>query len=78
MTRTYSTRTEAIQREIVEPIMAGDVESIDEYDVETIAAEVLGDYARGYALQVDEASFWASVERNAHAEIVPVRASKGR
>lgn len=62
MARTYSTRTEAIQREIVEPILAGDVDSIEEYDVDTIADRVLGDYSTGYALRVSETAFWAIVE----------------
>jgi hypothetical protein len=65
MPATYTTRNEAIQREIVEPIMARDVESIDEYDVQAIADAVLGDHAEGYACQVDEQTFWSIVEANA-------------
>jgi hypothetical protein len=61
----YSTKAEAIQREIVEPILAGDVDSIDEYDVTAIAAEVLGDHATGWACRVSVEEFWAVVERHA-------------
>lgn len=65
MKTTYTDRDEAIQREIVEPILAGAVDSIDEYDVEAIARLVIGDYVQGYACQVTEEEFWAIVEANA-------------
>jgi hypothetical protein len=61
--RTYNTRTDAIQREIVEPIGAGDAEPAD-YDIEAIAARVLGDYSQGYACIVDEDQFWRIVGDN--------------
>lgn len=58
---TYSTRTEAVQREIIEPLgnHAGD------HDVEGIAEEVLGGYAEGFACTVDPETFWSIVERHA-------------
>ena len=66
-TRTYTTRAEAIQREIIDPIEAsGEVaDARAAYDVEAIADEVLGDYAQGYACLVDADSFWWVVERHA-------------
>ena len=66
---TYATRDEAIEREIVEPILAGAVESIEEYDVPAIAAEVLGDYGQGYACLVTAEEFWAIVERHARPTV---------
>lgn len=59
--RRYSTRQEAIEREVVEPL--GDY--ADGHDVEAIAAAVLGDYRQGYACTVDAPTFWGIVERNA-------------
>lgn len=64
MTR-YSTRDEAIQAEIINPIEAGEA-TADEFDIETIANKVLGGYDQGYALIVDPAEFWEIVEANAH------------
>ena len=64
MTTTYSTRDEAIQREIIDAIEANRTATADEYDVDAIAAEVLGGYEDGYACQVDEDEFWAVVERH--------------
>lgn len=40
---TYTTRTEAIEREIIEVINAGDANAND-YNVEAIADLVIGDY----------------------------------
>lgn len=60
----YATRDEAILREIVEPIEAGDA-SADDYDVDAIADEALADYEGGYALRVDVEEFWQIVERHA-------------
>lgn len=57
----YSTRTEAIAREIIEPLL----EYRHDHDVEAIAREVLGDYSQGYACMVDAPTFWAIVERHA-------------
>lgn len=64
----YSTRTEAIQREIIDPIEAGDA-TADEFDIEAIADRVLGDYADGYASTVAPDEFWQIVEENAHPEL---------
>lgn len=61
---TYSTRTEAIAREIVDPINAGAADAID-YDVEAIADAVLGDYESGYAPVVSPEEFWVVVAENA-------------
>lgn len=55
--RQYSTRNEAIQREIVEPIEAGEARA-DEFDIEAIADAVLGDYSDGYACTVTDDEFW--------------------
>lgn len=63
MARTYSTRDEAITREIIEAIESGDV-TRDQYDIEAIADAVIGSFEDGYALQVDEASFWGIVAEN--------------
>lgn len=61
--KTYSTRDEAIEREIVDAIEAGVViDARVEYDVDAIADEVLGDYDDGFACMVDHDVFWASVE----------------
>lgn len=56
MARRYTSRDEAIQREIVEPI--GDVA---DYDIEAIAQDVLGGYADGYACKVEVDEFWRVV-----------------
>ena len=63
MARTYTTRSEAIYREIIEAIESGDVTS-DQYDIDAIADAVIGSFEDGYALQVDEASFWGIVAEN--------------
>jgi len=60
----YTTRDEAIQREIIEPIEAGDATAA-EYDVEAIAAKVLADYEGGYALKVEVDEFWQIVAEHA-------------
>jgi hypothetical protein len=62
---TYSTRDEAIEREIVVPIEATGVATRDEYDIDAIADEVLGGAGDGYALTVDTDGFWAAVEKHA-------------
>ncbi|MDO5619309.1 hypothetical protein [Kocuria sp.] len=63
---TYTTRTEAIDREIIEALEAGAVEDARaEYDVDAIADDVLGGHEDGYALMVSEADFWTIVERYA-------------
>lgn len=60
---TYTTRDEAIQREIVEPIEAGDA-TATEFDVDSIADAVLSDHNEGYAVRED-VDFWAVVAENA-------------
>lgn len=60
---TYTTRTEAIEREIIEVINAGDANAND-YNIEAIAVLVIGDYEDGYALKVDESEFWSIVADN--------------
>ena len=60
---TYTTRYEAIEREIIEVIESGDV-TRDEYDIDAIANAVIGDFEDGYALKVDEATFWGIVAAN--------------
>ena len=62
MARTYSTLSEAVTREIVEPIEAGDVQdAYAAYDIDAIADAVLGDYEDGFALKVEESEFWDTV-----------------
>lgn len=70
MTTKYTTRDEAIQREIVEPIEASvlGINARDEYDIESIANAVLGDYEAGYACQVSSDEFWAIVEAAAYEQ----------
>ena len=63
--RTYTTRTEAIEREIIEVIKAGEVVS-EEYNIEAIADAVIGDFEDGYAIKVDETEFWEIVAENAN------------
>lgn len=66
MARTYTTRSEAIYREIVEPIEAGDVQdAYAAYNIDAIADKVLCDYEDGYMLKVEEPDFWRIVEENA-------------
>lgn len=64
MARTYTTRDEAITREIVEAIEAGDA-TRDQYDIDAIADKVLCGYEDGYMLKVEETEFWRIVEENA-------------
>ena len=66
MARTYTTRDEAIYREIVEPIEAGDVQdAYTAYNIDAIADKVLCDYEDGYMLKVEEPDLWRIVEENA-------------
>ena len=60
MTRCYSTRTEAIRREIIEPIEAGDATAAD-YDIDAIAALVLADAEQGFAPIMGAEAFWITV-----------------
>lgn len=62
MTR-YPTRDEAIAREIIEPIEAGEA-TADEFDIDAIADQVLGSYDDGYACQVEHDEFWKIVEQH--------------
>ena len=63
MARTYSTLSEAVTREIIEAIEAGDA-TREEYDIDAIADAVLGDYEDGFALKVDTDEFWEIVAEN--------------
>lgn len=62
-TRTYTTYAEAVEREIVETINAGDANA-DNYNIDAIADAVLGGHEDGYALKVDTDEFWETVEAN--------------
>ena len=64
MARTYTTRSEAIYREIIEAIEAGDA-TRDQYDIEAIADKVLCGFDDGYMLKAEEPEFWRIVEENA-------------
>lgn len=63
MTNTYTTRNEAIQREIIDPIEAGEA-TAEEHDIDAIADAVLGDYDQGFACLTDVETFWRLVEEN--------------
>ena len=63
MTR-YTTRDEAIAREIIEPIEAGQA-TADEFDIDAIADQVLGSHENGHACQVEHDEFWQIVADNA-------------
>ena len=63
MTR-YTRRDDAITREIIEPIEAGQA-TADEFDIDAIADQVLGSHEDGYACQVDSDEFWQIVADNA-------------
>ena len=60
MTRTYTTRTEAIQAEIITPLAGHEAD----YDIDAIADETLGDYENGYAAQVTDEAFWEIVAKH--------------
>lgn len=65
---SYTTRDEAIQREIVAAIEANgtDVAVADEFDVDAIADEVLDTDGQGrWYVAVDDDEFWRAVERHA-------------
>lgn len=66
MSNRYSTRSEAIQREIIEPLEASSMvaDAHESFDIDAIADDVLGRYEDGYAVTVDEETFWASVAEN--------------
>lgn len=64
MTATYSTKNEAIAAEVIAVINSGMADA-DDYDVDAIADEVLGDYGDGYAVQVEDDDFWAIVAKHA-------------
>lgn len=59
----YTTRDEAIEREIIDPIEASGVieDACAEYDIGDIADKALGDYREGYACQVSDEDFWEIV-----------------
>jgi len=68
---TYSTRYEALMREIVVPIEAtrGVIDAHAEYDInkivtETIASYEVDDRRTFVAFVEDDDAFWAIVERN--------------
>lgn len=63
MVRTYTTRDEAIRREIIEAIESDGVHS-DQYDIDAIADRVLGGHEEGYALTVGIDEFWEIVTEN--------------
>ena len=71
MNTTYSTREEAIEREIVDAIEATGEATRDEYDIDAIADETLeagdfgtnGSYAYRSAVDADE--FWTIVAKHA-------------
>lgn len=57
----YESRGEAVLREIVEPIEATGEASREEYDIDAIAAQVLGDADLGFAMMVESDEFWSTV-----------------
>lgn len=60
MTRTYTTRNEAIETEIIAALAGQETD----YDIDAIADEVLGDYENGYTIQVTEDAFWEIVAKH--------------
>lgn len=60
---TYTNRNEAVNREIIAAIEAGDA-SANEYNIDAIADAVLGDYEDGFSVKVDETKFWNIVAEN--------------
>lgn len=62
---TYTTRTEAIAREIIEPIEATGEATRDQYDIDAIADKALQATPEGYVPVLDAEEFWAAVERHA-------------
>ena len=69
LTNTYSTRDEAIEREIVTAIEAGDA-TRSEFDIDAIADEVIEQVISEtgqvtYQVTDDTDDFWAAVERHA-------------
>ena len=64
MAATYSTRNEALHMEVIAVINNG-MAYADDYDVDAIADEVLGDFHDGYAVQVEGEDFWAIVAKHA-------------
>lgn len=60
--RRYGSRDEAVVREIVEPIEAGDVDDARAvFDVDAIAEKVLSGYEHGFSCVVDADTFWEIV-----------------
>lgn len=76
---TYQDRDEAVYREVIAPLetdpdieMNAD-ESVEEqirrmYDVDAIAAKVIGDYDQGFASIVDQETFWEIVRDHTRPE----------
>lgn len=60
MTTTYTTRNEAVQREIIEPLG----EWAAEHDVDAIADQLIKTEGEGFYLDQD-ADFWEVVANNA-------------
>jgi hypothetical protein len=65
---TFSTRDEAINY-VVASIEATDEvrDAYAEYDIDTIAEHVIGDYESGYAIDDDDTAFWVVVAANCRA-----------
>lgn len=64
MLTTYSTRNEAIQHEIIQPLEANG-EHTSCYDVQSIADELILDWGHGYAQPSHPDEFYAVVARHA-------------
>lgn len=73
---TFSTRDEAIYRQVIEPLQSDPDVTIDwerdasdqvraMYDVDAIADAVIGDHSQGYTVTVDDETFWGVVRDNA-------------
>lgn len=59
----YATRAEAVQREIIEPIAAGDVEDVRaEYDIDALEDVVLAGPTEQWRCLVSDEDFWTLVE----------------
>lgn len=67
---SYTTRTEAIARQIVDPIEASETvaDAYQDYDVDGIVDELIHMDGRGFvcAAEHDASRFWAVVAEHAH------------
>ena len=61
---TYIYRSDAIEREIIQAIEAGD-DTCENYDIDAIADAVIGVHDGRFYIAVNEGDFWRIVKDNA-------------